>query len=254
MGRIAQKVIPALAEDYDLRLIDRQATTLDGHEVIATDITDYAAVRRVMEGVTSVVHLAIASNREFVTDLEKFEANEGDEYLKFNQATIDVNIRGTYHLVEAARAADARRIVYGSSLTVILDHLPAHTLRDDLPPRPVNFYGVSKLWGEELGEYFARRHGLSFYALRFGTPHPQPHHYKYEGWIKDPYSRAAFVTYPDIIGAIRCALVTVEPRYGCYTVVSATEGDLIDTSKGREIGWQPSEFCHADGSITPILP
>jgi nucleoside-diphosphate-sugar epimerase len=252
MGRIAQKVIPALAEDYDLRLIDREAATLEGREVLATDITDYAAVRQVMEGVTSVVHLAIASNRAFVTDVEKFEADEGDEYLRFNQATIDVNIRGTYNLVEAARAAGTKRIVYGSSLTVLLDHFP-EPLRDDLPPRPINFYAVSKLWGEELGEYFSRRHGLLFYSLRFGAPHPQPHHYKYEGWLQDPFARAAFVTYPDIIGAVRCALVAEEPRYGCYSVVSATEGDLIDTSKGREIGWQPGEFCHADGSITPIL-
>ncbi len=252
MGRIAQKVIPFLVEDYDLRLIDRQAGLLDGLEVMATDITDYEAVRRVTEGVESILHLAIASNREFVTDVEKFEADEGDEYLRFNQATLSVNIGGTYNIVEAARASGVKRIIYGSSLTVILDHFPG-PVHDNLPPKPVNFYAVSKLWGEELGEYFSRRHGLVFYSLRFGAPHPQPEHYKYQRWLADPYSRAAFVTYPDIAGAIRCALTAEKPRFGCYSIVSATEGDLIDTSKGREIGWQPRTFCHSDGSITPIL-
>lgn len=252
MGRIAQKVIPLLADVYDFRLIDRQTDSLDGREVIATDITDYDAVRKVMEGVDAVLHLAIASNREFITDIASFEADKGDEYLRFNQATIDVNIRGTYNIVEAARACGVKRVVYGSSLTVIMEHLSQTSLNDDLPPRPLNFYAVTKLWGEELGEYFSRRHGLIFYSLRFGTPHPQPEHFKYQGWLADPQSRAAFVTYQDLAGAIRCALTAEQPKFGCYTVVSATDGGYIDTSKAREIGWQPQDFCHSDGSITRV--
>lgn len=252
MGRIAQKVIPFLVENFTLRLADRQEGSLDGLEVIAADITDYEAVRKMAEGVESILHLAIASNREFVTDVRNFEAEKGNEYLRFNQETLRVNIGGTYNVVEAARASGVKRVIYGSSLTVALGHFPA-PLHDNLPPKPINFYAVSKLWGEELGEYFSRRHGLVFYSLRFGTPHPQPEHGKYQNWLADPHARATFVTYQDISRAIGCALTAEKPRFGCYSVVSATEENLIDTSKGGEIGWQPRSICRSDGSVASLF-
>jgi len=252
MGVIAQKVIPKLAEVCDFRLIDREATTVNGHQVSAVDITDFAAVLKAVQGVDAVLHLAIASSRNFVTDEALFEADEGDEYLRFNQATIEVNLRGTYNVLEAARMAGVKRVIYGSSLTVLLGYSDLPKLSDHLTPKPSNFYAVTKLWGERLGEYFSRAHDLQFLSLRFGTPHPQSDHPKYERWLTDDLVRSTFVTYEDLAGAIRCALSSPRPAFGCYSITSAGEGSFVDTSAGQEIGWRSTEFCHIDGSITKV--
>lgn len=211
------------------------------------DITDYSAVVDAMQGVDAVVHLAIVSEREFVTDKPRFEAAEGDEYLRFNEASIDGNVRGTYHILEAARAAGVKRVVLGSSLTVLLGQPRYPRIHDDLPVRPVNFYAVTKLWGEQLGEYFSRRHGLTVYCLRFGQPLEQEImlRSRAKGMVHPP--ARALVSSQDLAWSIQCAVCTTEgPPFGAYTIVSASDDSGFDVIKAAEIGWQPRTRCEPD--------
>ncbi len=251
-GNIGSKISLLFPESFELHLADRHAGEIEGRPVKALDITDYDAVLAAMQGMDAVVNLAIASSREIVTDIPLFDSDQGEEYLRFNQVTIDVNVRGAYNIFEAARAAGVKRVVYASSLTVYLGQPAYPEFNDDLPPRPANFYAVTKLFGEQLGEFFSRRHGLQTICLRFGTPHPQPEVDKYEQWLKAPVGRRTFVTYADLARAVQCALTTNGPSFGAYTIVSATDNNAFDLSKGVEIGWQPGDYCHADGSVTPV--
>ena len=81
-------------------------------------------------------------------------------------STNDVNVRGTLTVLEAARQAGVRRVVYASSSSVYGDTevLPKH---EGLPASPVSPYGVSKLAGEAYCRAFTRVHGLETVALRF---------------------------------------------------------------------------------------
>lgn len=252
-GRFGQMAIPLISASHELTLVDYRAGESNGQKIHALDITDFDAVLAAMQGHDAVINLAIASQREFVTDADMFDADLGDEYLRFNEATIEVNIRGAYHVYEAARQAGAKRVILGSSLTVLLGQPSYGKYSDNLPVRPVNFYAVSKIYGEHLGELYARKHGLTVYCLRFGQPYPIENDPKGALRLASPAGRRASVTYDDLASSMEAALTVQNgPAFGTYIIVSDAEDPHFDTAKAAEIGWKSKTRCEQDGSITPL--
>lgn len=88
-----------------------------------------------------------------------------------------VNVLGTVRVLEAARLAGVRKVVFASSVAV---YGPAATLpvREDSPAEPLSPYGVSKLAGEQYLFQYGRLHGLAGTVLVFGNvygPRQDPH-------------------------------------------------------------------------------
>ena len=84
-------------------------------------------------------------------------------------AYMDVNVRGTACVLEAARAAGTRRFVLGSSSSVYGAHAQApfgETARVDAPESP---YAASKVAAEVLARTFHNLYGIEVAALRFFT-------------------------------------------------------------------------------------
>jgi len=80
--------------------------------------------------------------------------------------THEANVTGTISLLEAAREAGVERVVYASSSSV---YGGAHPLpvREDLEPRPVSPYAVSKLSGEYYCRCYFASYGLPTVSLRY---------------------------------------------------------------------------------------
>lgn len=82
------------------------------------------------------------------------------------ERAVAINVDGTVNVLEAAREASARRVVFGSTISIFGDR--TDTLVEDAPPgRSVSFYGQTKRFGEEAGAAYARLYGLEFVALRY---------------------------------------------------------------------------------------
>ena len=80
-------------------------------------------------------------------------------------ATQEVNATGTLHLLEAARQAGVRRVVYASSSSVYGDTpVPKH---EGQVPQPKSPYAASKLSGEAYCQAYSRSFGLSTISLRY---------------------------------------------------------------------------------------
>ena len=82
-----------------------------------------------------------------------------------------VNQTGTWNVLEACRAAGTRQLMYCSTIAVFGTPpggpaLPDPT-PDDVPLRPSTMYGVTKVAGELLCEYYTTRHGLDCRGVRF---------------------------------------------------------------------------------------
>ena len=121
-------------------------------ERVEGDLRDEAAVRRAVDGVEVVFHLgADPSVPRSVAD---------------PRTCYDVNVTGTLTVLQAARAAGCRRVVFASSCAVYGDD-PALPKREAMAPRPGSPYAAAKLAGEELCGVFARLYGLETVALRF---------------------------------------------------------------------------------------
>lgn len=76
------------------------------------------------------------------------------------------NVAGGLNLLEATRAAGVRKFVFSSTCATYgpPDRLP---MTEDLPQRPINPYGESKLMFEKMLAWYQRVHGLEFVAFRY---------------------------------------------------------------------------------------
>lgn len=81
-------------------------------------------------------------------------------------ASHDVNVTGFVNLVQAARAAGIRRVVYASSSSVYGDH-PALPKREECTGRPLSPYAASKQCDEAYAHAFAGCYGLELVGLRY---------------------------------------------------------------------------------------
>src|SRR5215467_3686676 len=90
-GEVARGVIPILKKNFDLRLLDRQPLG-NGSHWIQADLLEWDALTQAFSGVDAVLHLAVATGH----------SGEYEDY-GCNDERFDVNVKGTFHVFEAAR-------------------------------------------------------------------------------------------------------------------------------------------------------
>jgi len=81
-------------------------------------------------------------------------------------ASNEVNVGGTLNVLQAARGSGVRRVVFASSSSVY-GNAPEQVKSEDLPPRPLSPYAVSKLAAEKYCQVFTGVYGLETACLRF---------------------------------------------------------------------------------------
>jgi uronate dehydrogenase len=120
-------------------------------ETIVADVSDRAAIDRMMQGVTAVVHLTGAGADYSLEDLFR------------------INVRGVFDVFESARLAGVQRIVYASSNHAFGCYPITERVSPDLPPRPDSLYGAFKVYGETILRNYFDRHGIRSVSMRIGT-------------------------------------------------------------------------------------
>ena len=80
-----------------------------------------------------------------------------------------VNIAGLLNILEGARDAGTRRVVFVSSGGVVYGEADEVPTPESAAKRPVSPYGVSKLAGEYYLDYYRQVHGLEYVALRYAN-------------------------------------------------------------------------------------
>jgi UDP-glucose 4-epimerase len=124
----------------------------DRIEILRGDIRDPATAGRAVEGIEVVLHQAAL--------------NSNPRSIKEPELTNAVNVAGTLRLLEAARAAGVRRVVYASSSSVYGD-TPGLPKIEDMALAPMAPYGVSKLAAEYYCRVFTQVYGLETVSLRY---------------------------------------------------------------------------------------
>jgi len=118
---------------------------------IGGDILQSDILKAAMEGVDGVFHLAA---------LWLLQCHE------FPSSAFDVNVRGTFNVMEACTNERVKRLVYSSSASVYGDAL-SEPMSEDHPFNNRNFYGATKICGESMLRAFHHRYGLDFVGLRY---------------------------------------------------------------------------------------
>lgn len=217
-GLIGRQLTRGLESEHELRLSDMRPIDGDSR-FVPCDVTRPDEVQSAMRGMDAVVHLAIASGHE-----GEFEEDA------FNQKRFDVNVRGTWNVLEAARRAGVRRLIFTSSLMVVWGYRPPEWVAADAPARPVGTYAQTKHLGEILCEHAARTHGLSIVCLRISKPIDLDD----PSWKNRPI-RPQWVAFPDLVEAYRMALRTPDAGFEIVTVVGESARCRWDLSKAEQV-------------------
>ena len=117
-----------------------------GGDILQTDILDAA-----MKGIDGVIHLSA---------LWLLQCHE------YPRAAFDVNIRGTFNVLEACVANNIKRLIYSSSASVYGDAV-TDIMTEDHPYNNWTFYGATKIAGEHMFKAYHRRRGLEGVGLRY---------------------------------------------------------------------------------------
>ena len=128
-----------------------QALTDPRVTFIEASITDERAVHDAVRGVDGVFHLA---------------ALWLDESLNHPRSAVDVNISGTFNVIEACHAEGVDRTVYSSSASVYGNPLEI-PMTEDHPFNNRTFYGATKIAGEQMFRAFNEIHQLDYVGLRY---------------------------------------------------------------------------------------
>src|SRR6185295_7755121 len=142
-GRLGRYVVDDLRARCSLTVLD-----IAGPADVAADITDYAALRQAFAGQDAVVHLAAIPNpRTAPADV-----------------TFQVNVQGTWAVLQAAEDCGVKRVVVASSDALLgiyynlADWRPQYLpIDEDHPLRPVDFYSLSKECTETIGRSYSHR-------------------------------------------------------------------------------------------------
>ena len=78
-----------------------------------------------------------------------------------------VNIDGLYNVLEVARTQEMTRVFVPSSIAVFGPETPRDPAPQETILRPTTMYGVTKVAGELLGNYYVRRFGLDVRGVRY---------------------------------------------------------------------------------------
>jgi UDP-glucose 4-epimerase len=85
---------------------------------------------------------------------------------EFPRAAFDVNVGGTFNVLEACVHQGIKRLVYSSSASVYGDALQL-PMTEDHPFNNKTFYGATKIAGEQMCRAFHHRFGLDYVGLRY---------------------------------------------------------------------------------------
>ena len=127
-------------------------STLGEAEFIEGDVRDRQAVDRAIAGADMVFHLAasVGNTRSIEHPLQDSE----------------INVLGTLTVLEAARHAGVRKLVFSSSAG-IFGELKTLPIAEDHPVDPDTPYGASKLGAEKLCLAYAKLYPLECVCLRY---------------------------------------------------------------------------------------
>ncbi|MCA1663732.1 MAG: SDR family oxidoreductase, partial [Myxococcales bacterium] len=200
-------------------------------ELLRGSIADAEAVARAMRGIDYVLHqAAIPSVPRSIED-----PLGGD----------DTNVHGTVTVLDGARKAGVKRVVFAASSSAYGEKAPGEPKVETMLPAPLSPYAAAKLAGEYYMQAFYHSYGLETVALRY---------FNIFGPRQDPKSQYAAVIPNFVTAALQGRAATIygdgeTSRDFCF-VENAVEANLLACTAPGAAG---EVFNVACGESTSLL-
>ena len=214
IGRLLTARLAALG--WRLRLTDivpAPDALPPGASFVPADLEDSAAVEALAEGCGLILHFGgISTEQPFETILGP-------------------NLRGTFHVYEAARRHGAR-VVFASSNHAVGLYERSQILDQDCLLRPDGTYGLSKAYGEMLGRLYWDKHAVETVLIRIGSVLPT---------VPDERILSTWISHDDFVGLIACCAAA--DTVGCAVIWGASNNSRSFWRHDARalIGWVPHD-------------
>lgn len=161
VGQIGSELTMALRERYGGQNVvaaghrtEPDAALRDSGPFVYLDVTQRDMIREVVDeyGIDTIYHLAAILSAV------------GEEK---PQLTWRVNIDGLLNVLEIARERQMSQVFWPSSMAVFGPDTPADNTPQETILRPTTMYGITKVSGELLCDYYVNRFGLDVRGLRY---------------------------------------------------------------------------------------
>ena len=207
-GRVGGYVVRQLLKDYQVVIADLVPGNADA-EYVPANVMELDELRAAFEGADAVVHLAAID----------FDWKAADEHY------IDVNVRGTWHVLQAAAEMKVKKVVLCSSISACglsemrpdwkPEYLPVDERHEN---KPVQAYSVSKLVMEQMAKSFVDGTDMDVICLRPLAVVLNETLDEYIEFVDHPDRHWLFyyVTAEDVATAFDAALKTEGLRYGTF--------------------------------------
>lgn len=177
------------------------------------DLNDGMAILKLAEGCGMILHFGgIANEQAF-------------------EVILGANLRGLYHIYEAARREKAR-VLFASSNHSIGFHERSEPLDADCQFLPDGYYGLSKAYGELMGRMYWFKHGVENVNVRIGSCFPEP---------VDARMLSTWLSYDDLTRL--CVAATLAPATESCVIWGASANSRTywrDDARGK-LGWLPQD-------------
>jgi len=184
-----------------------------GASFTRADLNDGVAILRLAEGCGMVLHFGgVAVERPF-------------------EEVLGPNVRGLYHIYEAARREGAR-VLFASSNHAIGFHERSERLDDDCQFMPDGYYGLSKMYAEGMARLYWYKHGVESVLVRIGSCFPEP---------TEERMLSTWLSYADLCRL--CERATLAARTGCCVIWGASKNSRTFWRHDARalIGWEPQD-------------
>lgn len=208
LGKVLREHLRPYADILRLSDIAALAPSDGAHEEeVPCDLSDKAAVHALVEGCDAIVHLGgVSVERPF-------------------EEILEANIKGVFHIYEAARRHGVKRVVFASSNHVIGFYKQSERLDAGVARRPDGYYGLSKSFGEDVAQFYFDRYGIETVSIRIGSSFPEPLNRR---------MMSTWLSYRDLTTLIEKSLFTPDVK---HTVV-------YGMSANRDVWWDNSAAAH----------
>ncbi len=226
-GRIGTAFLEYEGDRYDVRLTDVHIHTIDnslGREVVQADLSDLDNCQELCRGVDTVLHLAADPSPK----------------ADFYESLLDNNIKATYNIFRAAKDQGCRRVITASSVHAVLGYPLDTQPHPDMPVKPTNMYGVTKIFGEAVAHCFSASEGLSCIAVRIGGYGGNRNHTPES---VDARTLSVYVSPRDLSHLFACCIDAPDSlRFAIFQGVSDNRFKRMSIDNARElVGYTPRD-------------
>lgn len=159
-GQIGSELTPALRERYGAEnvvasdIAEPPPALREGGPFEFVDVTQRGRIEEVVEryNIDTIYHMAAILSA----------TGEKNPHLAW-----EVNIGGLRNVLEVARTHRLVRVFCPSSIAVFGPETPKENTPQETVLRPTTMYGITKVTGELLGNYYFRRFGVDVRGLRY---------------------------------------------------------------------------------------